>query len=138
MITRGSYVHKHMVKFSGAPSPGKCKDFCKFVKMLMVSDKTINKAFRIHKTLLEKFFIFTFYPNYTMALMLIVWFVRLWHATSRTTSRTHPNRSARRSSGSRAARSSTNSTWPRNRARATGWMIRATRLWADRNCEPNL
>ena len=39
----------------------------------MVSDKTIFKAFRIHKTLykqnlFETFFIFTIYQNYTLAL----------------------------------------------------------------------
>ena len=49
MITRGSFVHtcKPMVKFQGPPK----KVFCKFLKMLMISDKTIQKAFRIHKTL---------------------------------------------------------------------------------------
>ena len=38
----------------------------------MVSDKTIYKAFRTHKLYKqnsEKFFIFTIYQNYTLALM---------------------------------------------------------------------
>ena len=47
--------------------------FCKFLKILMVSDKTIHKAFRIHKMLLENPFreisIFTIYQNYTLDLM---------------------------------------------------------------------
>ena len=47
--------------------------FCKYLKILMVSDKTIiNNAFRIHKTLYqnkENIFIFTIYQNYTLALM---------------------------------------------------------------------
>ena len=43
---RGSYVHKRMVKFSRAFQ----FFWCKFLKILMVSDKTIHKAFRIHKT----------------------------------------------------------------------------------------
>ena len=42
---------------------------CKFLKILMVSDKTIHEAFRIHKTLQTKpisdFLFFTSYQNYT-------------------------------------------------------------------------
>ena len=52
MITRGSYVHKTMVRFLGASR--KSIGFfcvCKILKILMVSDKTIHKAFRIHTTL---------------------------------------------------------------------------------------
>ena len=48
---RGSYVHKPMIKFS-VPSPW--NDFffvTNFSTLLMVSVKTIHKAFRIHKTL---------------------------------------------------------------------------------------
>ena len=51
--------------------------FCKFLKILMVSEKTVNRAFRIHKTLLTKpigefffsllsksfFFFFLYLPN---------------------------------------------------------------------------
>ena len=48
MTTRGSYVHKHTLKFWGASSKFY---FFPFLKMLMVSDKAIHKAFRIHKTL---------------------------------------------------------------------------------------
>ena len=44
MATRGSYVHKPMVKFSGASE--NFSFFCNFLKTLMVSDKTIYKAFR--------------------------------------------------------------------------------------------
>ena len=44
---------------------------CKFLIILMVSDKTIQKAFRINKTLfkynpIENFSSFTIYPNYTL------------------------------------------------------------------------
>ena len=74
MITRGSFVHKPMVKFLGASPP---PPFCptKFLKILMVSDKTIHMAIRINKTLykqnpLEKIFIFTVYQNYSLALTL--------------------------------------------------------------------
>ena len=47
----------------------------KFLKILMVSDKTIHKTFRIHKTLqtknkLEKFLIFTVYQKYMFILFL--------------------------------------------------------------------
>ena len=48
--TRGSYVHKPMVKFSGA-SQIFFLCVCKFLKQIDVLDKTIHKAFRIHKTL---------------------------------------------------------------------------------------
>ena len=72
MITRRKFVHKPMVKFLGA-SPIFFFFFFgggggKFLKILMVSDKTTDKAFRIHKTLQTKpirpiyiffFFIFT-------------------------------------------------------------------------------
>ena len=45
---------------------------CNFLKMLMVSDKIIHRAFRTHTTLLTKpigeNFHFHFLPNYTLAL----------------------------------------------------------------------
>ena len=47
---------------------------CNFLRKLVVSDIKIHRAFRIHATLfykqnpLEKFFIFTIYQNYTLAL----------------------------------------------------------------------
>ena len=48
---------------------------CNFLKILMVSDKIIQRAFRIHKTLKNKqnpyiytlFFTMCIYPNYTLA-----------------------------------------------------------------------
>ena len=49
--TRGSYVHKPMARFSGHPPNF---FFFKFLKILMVSHKTSNMAFRIHKTLQTK------------------------------------------------------------------------------------
>ena len=50
MMTRGKYVHVHnsMVDFTGIP---KMLVLCNFHKILMVSDKTIHKAFRTHATL---------------------------------------------------------------------------------------
>ena len=45
MATRGSYVHNSMVEFSGALI------LCNFLKILMVLDKMIHKAFRTHATL---------------------------------------------------------------------------------------
>ena len=61
MVTGSKYVHKFiqpiidqwtMVKFLGGVL--NFFIFCKFLKILMVSDKTIHKAFRIHKTLQTK------------------------------------------------------------------------------------
>ena len=51
MITRGSYVHKPMVKFLG---PQKTFPPPPPFKILMVSDQTIHRAFKIHKTLSVK------------------------------------------------------------------------------------
>ena len=74
MATRGSYVHKPMVKFSeGIP---KMLVLCNFFKILMVSDKMIHWAFRTHIPLykqypLEEFFIFTIYQNYTLTLKVV-------------------------------------------------------------------
>ena len=45
---RGRYVHKPMVKFLGLPEN---VIFFNFLKIWMVSDNTIHRAFRIHKTL---------------------------------------------------------------------------------------
>ena len=52
----GSYVHKPMVKFLGRRKFFVLFCFvllfaCKFLKILMVSDKTVHKAFEIQKTL---------------------------------------------------------------------------------------
>ena len=47
MATRGSYVHNSLVKLSGASQ--KC--FMQFLKILMVSDKTIHRAFGTYTTL---------------------------------------------------------------------------------------
>ena len=70
MAARGSYVHNSMVKFLGGIP--KMLVLCNFLKILMVSDKTIHKAFRTHTTLkqnpLEKTLILTMYQNYTLAL----------------------------------------------------------------------
>ena len=60
-----------MVKFLGGGG-GQTLFFANFLEILMVSDKTVHKAFRIHKTLnkqnpLEKKKI-TIYQNYTLAL----------------------------------------------------------------------
>ena len=54
MITRGRYVHKPMVKFSRASWKIVFFCVCNFLKILMVSDKTIHNAFRIHKILSTK------------------------------------------------------------------------------------
>ena len=72
MTTRGSYVHKPtcMVTFWGASQ--KCYFFCNFLKILMVSDKAIHKAFRTHLTISKSdliiFFFSLMYQNYTLAL----------------------------------------------------------------------
>ena len=63
--------------FGGIP---KMFVFWKFLKILMVSDKSIHKAFRIHKTLynnpLKKTFIFTIYQNYTFGFKPSISFCR--------------------------------------------------------------
>ena len=68
---RESYVHKHMVKFSGHPENAILGGFrgvgCTFLKMLMVSDKMIHRASRIPITLQTKpirdFFFFYYLPK---------------------------------------------------------------------------
>ena len=50
---------------------------CNLLKILMVSDEMIHKAFRTHATLdkrnpLEKFVIFSIYQNYTLALIVLL------------------------------------------------------------------
>ena len=45
-----SYVHKPVVNFLGHPN----FFVCKFLKILMVSDKTIHKAFTIHKSSMKQ------------------------------------------------------------------------------------
>ena len=65
MTTRGSYVHKPMVKIFGGIS--KTLHFLQFSQTLMVSDKTIHKALRIDKTLktipIAEFFYFHYLPK---------------------------------------------------------------------------
>ena len=73
--TRGSYVHKPMVKFGEASR--KCYFFvCNFLKILTVSDKTFTRLLEFIKLYkqnpLEKFFIFTIYQNYTLALEVCI------------------------------------------------------------------
>ena len=76
MINRGAYVHNPMAKFSGVAQN---VQVLQILKMLMVSDKIINKDFRIHKTThifkqnpLENGLIFTIYQNYTLAFSLLL------------------------------------------------------------------
>ena len=52
MATRGSYVHNSMVEFSGASK--KKLVLCNFLRILMVSDKIIHRAFRTRTTLQTK------------------------------------------------------------------------------------
>ena len=66
MPNRGSYVYKLYGSIFGA-SP-KMLVLCNFIRKLMVSDKTIHRAFRTHTTLrkqnpLDKLLIFTIYQN---------------------------------------------------------------------------
>ena len=42
--------------------------FCNFLKILMVSGKTIHRAFRINKQIQSEIFFLTIYQNYTLAL----------------------------------------------------------------------
>ena len=62
-----------MVKFSGAS--WKWYFFCKFSLILMVSDKIIHRAFRIHKTLqttpIRDFLLMVIYQNYTLAFNVV-------------------------------------------------------------------
>ena len=70
MTTRGSYGQKHMVKFLGA-SQNVLFFLLQFSQIFMVSDKIINKAFKMHKSLQktsEIFFFFIINQNYTLAL----------------------------------------------------------------------
>ena len=61
MTTRGSYVHKSMLKFSGGGG-GHPKNI-----YIMVSDKTIHRAFRTRATLetkpIRKMFNFHYLPK---------------------------------------------------------------------------
>ena len=68
-ITRESFVHKPMVKFLGGSLKKSC--FGKFLKVLLVSHKTIHKAFRIKKTLhkqnpLLEMFLFSIFTTTTV------------------------------------------------------------------------
>ena len=73
MATRGSYVHNCYGRiFGGIP---KMLILCNFLRKFMASDEKIHRAFRTHTTVfilkqnpLDKFFIFTIYQNYTLAL----------------------------------------------------------------------
>ena len=78
-----------MVKFLGA---SRNVTFLQFRKIMMVSDKSIHKAFRIHKTIYkqnlfkENFFIFTLYQNYTLgdfkygvSLLLLLFYLAISH-----------------------------------------------------------
>ena len=75
MATRGSYVHISMgIILGGIPI---MLVLCNFLRKLMVSNKKIHRALRTHiynsyeQYPLEKFFIFTIYPqNYTLALIV--------------------------------------------------------------------
>ena len=65
--------------------------FFNFLKIWMVSDKTIHRAFGIHKTLvfikqnpLEKIFIFTIYQNYTLALNYVLFSLNVFCSPSGT------------------------------------------------------
>ena len=72
MATRGSYVHISMGEFSGGIPI--MLVLCNFLRKLMVSNKKIHRALRTHtynsyeQYPLDKFFIFTIYQNYTLAL----------------------------------------------------------------------
>ena len=75
MATRGSYVHNSMVKLGGGIPT--ILVLCNFLRKLMVSDKKIHRAFRTHNSIskqnpFEKFFIFTIYQNYTLALTFLL------------------------------------------------------------------
>ena len=57
---------------------------CNFLRKLMVSDNNIHRAFRTHEynsikqKRLEKFFIFTIYQNYTLALISCILSLKKW------------------------------------------------------------
>ena len=80
-ITRGSYVHKPVVKFSGASQFLLLLQFSQNIDGFRNSDKMIHKACTIHKTvffykqnpIMRIFFIFgIIYQNYTLALIGVV------------------------------------------------------------------
>ena len=54
MATRGSYVHDSMVTYFLGEGIQKMLVVCNFLKILMVSDKMIHRAFSTHTTLLTK------------------------------------------------------------------------------------
>ena len=70
MVTRGSFVHKPMVKFSGASR--KCTFCAIFSKYRWFQTKWFTRLVEFIKLCkqnpLENFFIFTIYQNYTLAL----------------------------------------------------------------------
>ena len=74
--TRWSYVYNPIIKYSGASQ----KFYIFFLKIWMVSDKTIYRAFRVHQRYKqnpsEKIFIFNIYQNYTLALNCCGWVCR--------------------------------------------------------------
>ena len=59
--SRHQKTTSNLLRITLTPPLENVSSVCKFLKILMVSDKTIHKAFRIHKTLqgnpLEKFYI---------------------------------------------------------------------------------
>ena len=70
MTTKGSYGHKAMVNFLGHPEN---VWFCKFLKILDGFKQNNSQGFleftKLYKqNPLEKYFIFTIYQNYTLAL----------------------------------------------------------------------
>ena len=69
MAARGRYVHVHGKIFGGIP---KMLVLCNFLKILMFSDKMIHRAFRTHTTHLKRILIFTIYQNYTLALIVFI------------------------------------------------------------------
>ena len=76
MATRGSYVHNSMVKILGASR--KMLVLCNFLKILMVSDKTIYKPCvelveLCKQNPVEKIVIFTHLPK------LYIGFNDMWH-----------------------------------------------------------
>ena len=75
MATRGRYVHNYMVNFSrGYPENVSFMQFSQYIH----SFRQLYK-----QNPLEKFFIFTIYQNYTLALMGLVnkvlWLIFFWN-----------------------------------------------------------
>ena len=77
MATRGSYVHNSMVEFRGHPENVSFMQFSQKIDGFRQKDSGLLELVQLYKqNPLDKFFIFTMYQNYTLALS--EWILAKW------------------------------------------------------------